>query len=901
MSIVENPISRDDVIIDPRSSTERMWEKYTEYPYPPVLALLCVLVLILIPEWFPIVIVALLLIASKYRSRPDVLPLHLPSSAKNKVDLNDPQIGGGGGFNKPQGVFFMGYLIKTWEHIYVKFEAVLRHLIILGTTGAGKTETLISVFANFLAFGSGGGYTDAKGTSKFWVQFVTVARAFGRDDDCKLINFSKGEQTGTPDPAERSSNTTAPYSFGTADQGIQLTNSLMPEDAGSSNKVFQDSAVALISAVFPSLIDLRDLGLLTLDPKTIRKYTNYKEYCSLMKHPLISASSREAMVGFIKTRSGFTETKGLDKQPEEVTKQFGFAQAYFARCLQMLADTYGNIYMYGSGEVDFRDAILNDRLVCTILPSMTKSISELGSLGKLILSAKKASFAIGLGSDVEGTTEDLIDSGAMASNRPIIDINDEYSFMAVKGYAIAAAQCRGIKVVVAICNQDWAGIKRAEPDEAEQFWANSRLKYFMAMEGDSETWPRIRDLAAKTYAYVRKGMTISSGGLFGSSYENEKTISLEKIDAIELSDFRKLNEGEGVLFYMDKMLFIRNFWYGITRDEYIDTNRIHRSIRPIYEPARGKWASLFDNGNIALLDTTSTWLRNLETGDLDITKMAVTPRLKTMFEVLQGDLVANLSCAGKGLAAIHAYHESEAIKTAEANKQLLGPSMNVLQNQSGTFGASTTTDPTPTVSNKISGGLFSDEKSPSQLTMTPEQQASNLIQDLFASARAATSLSPEQLYKELKGAEPQTQLSETPQAAPSIPAVPKARMGLANVSLDKPKVIDEVEVRENAGETAESANLFDDDGDIDSFIQPPTISNILPQEFVQQVHIGTSTIEQSLGRSSVEADKIGHEVASGVLKSTQYPQNSLDKGASNREEFRAALDNFILLNKPTKN
>src|SRR5690606_24544325 len=127
--------------------------------------------------------------------------------------------------------------------------------------GAGKTETLVSMAANYIASGSGVMYSDAKAAAKLAWQIFTLARFFGRDDDFRALNYIKGNTSVRPDPAERRSNTSSPFAVGSAESLIQLGVSLMPP-GGNENKLFSERAIGLFSAVMPALVDLRDAGAL---------------------------------------------------------------------------------------------------------------------------------------------------------------------------------------------------------------------------------------------------------------------------------------------------------------------------------------------------------------------------------------------------------------------------------------------------------------------------------------------------------------------------------------------------------------------------------------------------------------------------------------------------------------
>lgn len=181
----------------------------------------------------------------------------------------------------------------------------------------------------------------------------------------------------------------------------------MPPSSGD-NKIFGERAVALVAAEMPALTDLRELGKLQIDPGVIRRYMSFKAFASLFRDNNISKRSRDALQAYLESLPGYDEKKDINDQPEEVTRQFGFAQAYFTRSLASLSDTYGHIYLVGQGEIDYQDAVLNGRILLTLLPSMEKSGEELANLGKIVLTATKNGMVVGLGTVFEGSVDDIV-------------------------------------------------------------------------------------------------------------------------------------------------------------------------------------------------------------------------------------------------------------------------------------------------------------------------------------------------------------------------------------------------------------------------------------------------------------------------------------------------------------
>ncbi len=613
----------------------------------------CVLVF---PVSWPLVLLGWFILWVSLPGNSVTLPFNLPFASK-KVDYND-NTPGRKGFNKARGIFYVGNDMETNEELYLNFDTLLRHILCFGTTGAGKTETLASFGANFISTGAGLIYNDAKAAPKLAWQIYTIARFFGRDDDFLTINYLTGNASEKADPAMRLTNDSAPFAFGSAESSSQLIISLMPQDKGGANKVFSEAAVALISSVMPALTELRDQGLLLIDPQVIRGYMEYGNCTRLMLNPNISQEARQAIVAFIRSRSGYDDGKPPNKQSDEVRKQFGFAQSYFIRSLNALSSTYGHIYMTGAGEVDFRDVILNDRILCTLLPSMQYSGEELANLGKLILSAIRNAMATGLGYEIEGSREDVLESLPTATNRPSGVINDEYAYMAVENFAITAAQGRGLNFSMIFGAQDYAGMKRAGEQEAEQISANCRLKYIMALEDVGSTLELVKKLAGDIYVSLTQGFE-DDKSLVGS-YRDSLKSNIQKVEGISTKMLRALDKGEGFAFYMDKMLLIRNFWHGFKDEDLVENFRIGRRMLVDFRPKRGPMVEALAQDAHSIRKDIKIWIDHLEDGEVN-DEILATPRVfeKPLDKLRSSQSTEILNPAEQGLYFLGTYFEDD--------------------------------------------------------------------------------------------------------------------------------------------------------------------------------------------------------------------------------------------------
>ena len=72
--------------------------------------------------------------------------------------------------------------METSKELWIARNGLLTHMLVLGTTGAGKTEPLVSLSFNCLAQGSGLMYLDPKAAPKLAARIYTMCRIMGRDD-----------------------------------------------------------------------------------------------------------------------------------------------------------------------------------------------------------------------------------------------------------------------------------------------------------------------------------------------------------------------------------------------------------------------------------------------------------------------------------------------------------------------------------------------------------------------------------------------------------------------------------------------------------------------------------------------------------------------------------------------
>ena len=530
----------------------------------------------------PLLVVGGLVPALVVAMRPVVLPMRLPRSSGLR-DPHDRKPGVLGGVFRARGDFLLGYEAGTRKQVWTGTEDILRHMLLLGVTGAGKTEALLGLVANTLGVGGGCIYADAKATFKLLWQITALASLTGRIDDLLAINYITGglspgtgseEAAGAPeDPLDREfargigriSNTAMPFAVGNADGILQIFVALMPA-GGGGNEVFRERAIAIMGALLAGLVDLRNRFGRPISANNIRALLGLAEFKKLVdgSYGQLSAGARTQIEEYLRKIPGWKEGVPLAEQGNTVSEQFGYAQMYWTRALGTLADSYGHIYGDAHAEVDFPDVVLNRRILVVLLPAMEKSLDDLGQIGKLNLASLKGTMALGLGFRLEGSREEVLESLPSASNIPTIGIFDEYGYMAAPGFAVAAAQARGLGFGAVFAGQGLAGFKVLNPTggdvEVKQIIDNTRTKIAMAVEDASDTMDLFQKIGGQIDVTRESSYDINAvGQVVGTG-----SASLQKESRIHVMDIRRQIEGEAHVLWQHRLIRMIFFHANVT-------------------------------------------------------------------------------------------------------------------------------------------------------------------------------------------------------------------------------------------------------------------------------------------------------------------------------------------------
>ena len=548
-------------------------------------------------SWAPFVpeilfIVALVVFLSNYRfkkkrwSTPFRVPRYINKVMGTKVlDSTTGQAGNGN--------IFLGRCEETAEEVWAHTGDLNKHSLLIGTTGSGKTEAIMGQLFGFLALNSGGLMVDGKASVGTFGSAYKIARIFGRDPDLLTMDYLTGGIDVAGLQKERRSHTYNPLASGGPAQKSETMVSLL--DGG--DPMWSGRAMTFVENVIPPLSYLSDRGYIVLNPKLLGIFSvleiveNLVHYGVLrdMNGKLVHLTKQAEFSGDwaeMQARSGgiityleglpgystgrppmphrtpdmtdeeWAEVKRLHKplgplmDPNgrtEVVKQHGFIQMQLTRAITNLAENYGFIYGAERGEIDFKDMVLNRRLMVVLLPALERSPENLKQLGKMTTLSLKAVLGSMLNTASEGKRREIIDGNPSASKVPFLAVLDEVGYYMAEGLAVVPAQARSLGVSLCFGTQSIPDLMKANENEGKSILDNTAVKMFGRLTSDegSDTAKTAIAMGGEVHVQVADDVQFERGvaGLEGQ-LKVGKSSGLQTHSQIAYDDLARQENGE---------------------------------------------------------------------------------------------------------------------------------------------------------------------------------------------------------------------------------------------------------------------------------------------------------------------------------------------------------------------
>lgn len=542
---------------DDRTSKEKFRDMMADPQIFLIIMIIMCALFFMMPSLGEVWLVASLFLINYAKKIEVRLPFRMPKSS----GLIDPgQLHPGTNApEKAEGITFFGNETNTKKELWFNNSDMRTHILVFGSTGAGKTEALLSLAYNALVQGSGLIYVDGKGENVLYTKVFAMARTMGREDDVLVINYMTGSRDVFGPQEKKLSNTLNPFSSGGSGGLTELLVSLMDGGgSGGGGDLWKGRAISLISAIMMALVFMRDEKEILLDVDTIREYLILDNIIKLYKTRRDFPSHvRAALRAYLVSLPGFQES--APKQNDTVLEQHGYLQMQFTKILGSLADSYGFIYKTNLGEVDFKDVVLNRRILVVLLPALEKSPDELANLGKIVIASIKQMMGSALGNQIEGSYQEVVETKPTNANMPFMTVFDEYGYYAVQGSAVIPAQARSLGFSMIFAGQDLPAFEKASKEEAASIVANCNIKICMKLEDPQATYELFEKSAGETLAPSVNSLEYKSG-LLTSSFVPTKNVSLDFKKRISVLDLKDQAEGEAHILFKSALIRAKMFF-----------------------------------------------------------------------------------------------------------------------------------------------------------------------------------------------------------------------------------------------------------------------------------------------------------------------------------------------------
>jgi hypothetical protein len=529
--------------------SERM--KYGIWENGPVIMALIAGLVFIIPQIFEVLLISYYLIWKVYHKAP--YPEGMPVRSSPKQDSS-------------VALYCMGMEVSVKKPVWFSDSQMRQHMLVMGTTGAGKTEFLLWLSAQAMAMGSGVIFVDGKGDVKTWFRLFSIAKRLGCEESMRVLNF--GTNMGEGEMKYSLSNTINPFTLGDAGQLAEMMSSLMAE-AGGDNAMWKGRAESMMRALLTALVDLRNIGAVDLGPGALTDWLPLDQLSKLETDERLSDLARLEVKRYLDTLPGF-RAGGQGKA--ESDKQHGFLTMQFTEILGLFNNAYGHIMSFKLGEIDMYDIITNRRSLYVMLPSMEKSGNSIKNLGKIVVNQIRAALSKTLGAGIKGTREQKLDARPTNSKTPMLCILDEYGSYAVEGFGEVAAQARSIGFSTCFAVQDWASLEKADSkgNEALRIWANTNIKIIMKVEDSKSTMPLVIERVKKGYVLESSGKEYNKDSTLGGE-RNQSTSRYHEVDRLDPLDLFRLKNGRFFVIYENKFHEVQAPWLSDTVGAWSNT------------------------------------------------------------------------------------------------------------------------------------------------------------------------------------------------------------------------------------------------------------------------------------------------------------------------------------------
>lgn len=480
----------------------------------------------------------------------------------------------------------------TGQEIWITNEDARQHGTIPGTTGAGKTTSIVSFLANALAQGSGFVLVDGKANNELFGEVSALARRFGREDDVRVLNFMTASlpDTGAGEPLlDSQSNTFNPFSIGNADAIRELIASQLGDATeNDSNGMFRGRAVALLGTIVPVLVWMRDHKGVVLNIDQIRQSMELRSIYHLAKHKTFMAYDRGALdpvpmpvldipvdllkpvLNYLGEVPGYNIDLPYNEQTtDKPVEQYGYAVMYFTQAFTQLSVGLGHIFRVEQGDIDMRDIVLNRRILLVNLPALENSEDSSAALGRIVVASLRGMMAQLLGARLEGDPREIFVAKPGMGQGPFQIVFDELAYYVTGGMDRMLAMGRGLNIMFWLGFQELGGIEARLGARTSSLLGNANLTVAMRQQDSDSTREWLEKTAGQTYVT----QALSYHGAGDGAYREAQSAELRQVSRVDWQDLQRMIEGEAIILFGGRRIYAKVFHAALEVSNPLRLNR----------------------------------------------------------------------------------------------------------------------------------------------------------------------------------------------------------------------------------------------------------------------------------------------------------------------------------------
>lgn len=464
---------------------------------------------------------------------------------------------------KAAGILYMGYLRgrDAGRELWLSMDDMTRHILMFGTTGAGKTEALLGYVVGQLSYGKGLIYSDAKAQNDVALAISSLARRYGREDDIRVMNFITGGRSRAQDLLDNvktRGETNTINAFGIAEETyiVNLMDSMLP--AAGNDGGWQEKARAMIQALVFSLVYKCRREGSVMSQRTIQAHLPLRAIAKLYTQSVEQQWHEDARLpleNYLGTLAGFDLAK-VDTPSEwapEALNQHGYLIQQFTRMLALFNDTYGHVFALDAGDIDLKDVVHNDRILEVLIPALEISATEASALGRLYVSQLAMILSQDLGEKLEGKPEDIMVVRKYKDRFPFLWICDEVGAVYTEKLGELATQVRSLGYCLLLAGQEAQRLKSAAGDKVWTLIANMGTRITGKIMDPKDTLEILQLMAGTEYLPEMSGM-VRQSGMLGSSWEDGNSLSMREQKKVSVEEVQQLKEGENITLFQGEVI-----------------------------------------------------------------------------------------------------------------------------------------------------------------------------------------------------------------------------------------------------------------------------------------------------------------------------------------------------------